>query len=135
MSTSQGQQQQRATQALRLCSLSFRLAGLAFLALGIGYLFGLPLKLPFDSYTYYLVAFCGCLMVGMSLILSNAISTAGPKALLLSAAITMLLFAGMRIAYFAADPLLRGVAGKLLVGEIVLFSAVGGVFLVLRKRI
>ncbi len=120
--------------ALKVFAVSFRLAGLLFLALGIAHLFAPSLALPLDGYGYYLVAFCGCLMIGMSLFAGDALQRATPRKLLQSAAITLLLFAAMRVAYLLAQGLPHPVAQPLLIGEILLFGGVALAFLALRRR-
>ena len=126
---------QRARRALRQYGAAFRWVGLVFLALGGAHLIGVPLDLPFDSYTWYAVTFLGCQMIGLSLTLGNALDGAGERGFLKAAAITLLLFAGMRIAYLVSDATLRGVAGPALVAEILLFSGIALSFLLLRSRL
>lgn len=125
----------QARRALRHYGAAFRIAGLMFLALGLGHLLGLSPDLPFDSYTWYAVSFLGCQMIGLSLTLGNALEGAGERGFLKAAAITLLLFAAMRLAYLVADATLRGVAGPALLVEILLFSGIALSFLILRSRL
>ncbi len=120
---------------LRICAASLRWAGIGFLALAAAYLAGAALKLPLDSLSYYLAAFCGCLMFGLGRVLGDALSGATTAKLLLSMALTLLLFAAMRVAFFALDTFMRDLVGPALIGEIVLFGGLGVAMLVLRKRV
>lgn len=124
-----------ASKLLRICAVSFRWAGLGFLALAAAYLAGVALKLPLDSLGYYLAAFCGCLMFGLGRVLGDALSGATTSKLLLSLALTLLLFAAMRVAFFLLNTTMRELVGPALIGEIVLFGGLGIAMLVLRKRV
>jgi hypothetical protein len=119
---------------LNVCAVSFRWAGIGFLALAAAYLAGAALKLPLDSLGYYLAAFCGCLMFGLGRVLGDALSGATTAKLLLSMGLTVLLFAAMRIAFLALDGFMRDLVGPALIGEIVLFGGLGVAMLVLSKR-
>lgn len=127
--------QRMARRALALYAISLGFAGVAFLALGAARLLGVPIALPFDSYTWYAITFIGCLMVGLALIVGNALAGASERGYLQSAVITLLLFVAMRVAFFACDATLREVAAPLLIGEIVLFSATALAFMLLRARL
>lgn len=127
--------QRMARGALAIYAISLGIAGLAFLALGAAYLFGAAPPLPFDSYTWYAITFIGCLMVGLALIVGNALAGASERGYLHSVVITLLLFVAMRVAFFACDATLRQVAAPLLIGEIALFSATAIVFVLLRSRL
>lgn len=127
--------QRMARAALAIYAISLGLAGVAFLALGATYLSGVALPLPFDSYTWYAITFIGCLMVGLALIVGNALAGASERGYLQSAVITLLLFVAMRVAFFVCDPTLRDVAAPLLIGEIALFSTTALVFVLLRSRL
>ncbi|NGY03797.1 hypothetical protein [Solimonas terrae] len=121
--------------ALQLYRLSLGLAGVAFLALALAHLCGAPMRLPFDSYTWYAIAFIGCLMIGIALVVGNALAGASERRYLRSAAITLGLFVLMRVAFLIGDPVLRDVAAPLLIAEILLFGGTALVFLFLRSRL
>lgn len=127
--------QRMARGALAIYAISLGVAGLVFLAAGAAYLSGLTLSLPFDGYTWYAITFIGCLLVGLALIVGNALAGATERGYLQSTVITLLLFVAMRVAFFVCDATLRHVAAPLLIGEIVLFSATALVFLLLRSRL
>lgn len=128
------QNAQAGTKLLGVCAVSLRWAGIGFLLLAAAFLAGAPLKLPLDSLSYYLAAFCGCLMFGVGRVLGDALRGATTAKLLLSVALMLLLFAAMRIAFFALNPFMRELVGPALIGEILLFGGVGIAMLVLRKR-
>lgn len=119
---------------LNVCAISFRWAGIGFLALAAAFLAGAALKLPLDSLGYYLAAFCGCLMFGLGRVLGDALSGATAAKLLLSLGLTLLLFAAMRVAFLLLNTTMRELVGPALIGEIVLFGGLGIAMLVLRKR-
>src|SRR3546814_8056499 len=57
--------------ALQLYRISLGVAGLACLALALAHLSGAPLALPFDSYTWYAIAFIGCMVIGIAMVVGN----------------------------------------------------------------
>lgn len=121
--------------ALHLYRVSLGVAGVVFLALAAARLLGAPLALPFDSFTWYAIAFIGCLMIGIALVVGNALDGASERRYLRSAAITLFLFVGMRVAFLIGDATLRSVAAPLLCGEILLFGGTALLFLFLRSRL
>ena len=127
--------QRLARRMLGLYGGSFALFGAVFLLLGALHLAGAVLPLPFDSYTWYAISFIGCLMIGLALLIGNALSGAGERAYLRTAAITLGLFVAMRVGFLVLDATLRGVAAPLLIGESLLFGGVALAFLVIRGRL
>ncbi|HEY9544993.1 MAG TPA: hypothetical protein VIR56_03235 [Solimonas sp.] len=121
--------------ALQLYRISLGVAGLACLALALAHLSGAPLALPFDSYTWYAIAFIGCLMIGIALVVGNALAGASERRYLRSAAVTLFLFVAMRIAFLVGDATLRNIAAPLLLGEILLFSGTALIFMFVRSRL
>lgn len=124
-----------AHRTLQHCRLLFRLGGASFIALGMLPLLGRLAHADLNVATGSTLSLLGCQLLGLSLTLDNALSGTGERGFLKATALSLLLLAGMRVAYLLADPAGGGAADLPQTAEILLLTSIALSFLHLRSRL